>query len=57
MVRANAYPKRYSNIQITEALKLQLKDALGATLSFTGSATSGVVKSLAIGIYEGVPEK
>ncbi|MGD8940891.1 MAG: hypothetical protein PVJ72_16010 [Gammaproteobacteria bacterium] len=56
MVRSRLYPKRYSNIQITEALKLQMKDALGATLSFTGSATSGVVKSLAIGIYEGIPE-
>jgi hypothetical protein len=34
-----------------------LRDALGATLSFTGNATSGVVKSLAIGIYEGIPDK
>ena len=57
MVRANAYPKRYSNLQITESLKLQLKDAIGATLSFTGSATSGAVKSLAIGVYEGTPDK
>ena len=56
MVRGKLYPKRYSNIPITEALKLQLKDALGATLSFTGSATSSVAKSLAIGIYEGIPE-
>jgi len=56
MVRSNMYPKRYSNIQITEALTLKLKDALGATLSFTGSATSGVVKSLAVGIFEGTPD-
>ncbi len=53
MVKKNLYPKRYSNIQITEAMKLQVKDAIGATLSFTGSAVSGVVNSIAVGIYEG----
>jgi hypothetical protein len=45
-----------SNIQIAESLKLQIKDALGAALSFTGSTTSGVVKSIAIGVYEGLPD-
>jgi hypothetical protein len=53
MVRAHYYPKRYSNIQITEGMKLQLKEAISATLSFTGSATSGVANSIAVGIYEG----
>jgi hypothetical protein len=53
MVNAHYFPKRYSNIQITEGMKLQLKDAISATLSFTGSATSGVANSIAVGIYEG----
>ncbi len=53
MVRAQSYPKRYSNIQITEGMKLQLKDAISATLSFTGSAASGVANSIAVGVYEG----
>jgi hypothetical protein len=56
IVRRKVYPKRYSSIQITQRLNFQMKDALGATLSFTESATSGVLKSLAIGIYEGIPE-
>ncbi len=52
LVRSNAYPKRYSAIRITEALKLQVKEAIGATLSFTGSGTAGTVNGLAVGIYE-----
>lgn len=57
MVRSNLYPKRFSNIQITEALKLQIKDAIGATLSFTGSATAGSVNGIAVGIYEGTTDR
>jgi len=56
MVRNNLYPKRYSSIQITEALKLQMKDAISATLSFTGSAITGDVRSIAVGIFEGNPD-
>jgi len=52
MVRSGQFPKSYSGIQFTQALKLQLKDAVGASMSFTGSALSGNVNSLAIGIYE-----
>ncbi|WP_044834870.1 hypothetical protein [Thalassomonas actiniarum] len=52
LVRSGVYPKRYAAIQITNSLQLQLKDAIGATMSFVGSAVSGNVNSLAIGIYE-----
>lgn len=56
LVRSGVYPKRYSGIQITQALKFQLKDAVGASMSFTGSALSGNVNSLAVGIYEELAE-
>ncbi|BEU04564.1 hypothetical protein OAG1_33640 [Agarivorans sp. OAG1] len=52
MVRNGVYPKRYAGVQITNALKLQLKDAVGASMSFSGSALSGTVKGLAIGIHQ-----
>lgn len=52
MVRSGQFPKRYSGVQITQALRLQLKDTIGASFSFGGSALSGTVNSLAIGIYE-----
>ncbi len=44
LVAAGKYPKRFSNIEISNALRLQLKDAIGAALSFTGSASSGIVR-------------
>jgi len=52
MVKINHYPKRFSGIKITQSLELQLKDAVGASMSFSGSALSGNVNSLAVGIYE-----
>lgn len=51
MIAAGAYPKRFSNPQVSQALALQLKDAIGATFSFVGSASSGAVRTLAVGIY------
>ena len=51
MIAAGAYPKRFTNPQISQALVLQLKNALAATFSFTGSASSGAVRALAVGIY------
>jgi len=45
MVNAGQYPKRYSHFEINNSVRLQLKDALGAAFSFTGSATSGVIRS------------
>lgn len=52
LISAGKYPRRYTQGQISEALALKLKDAVGASLSFTGSALSGSVKALAVGIYE-----
>lgn len=52
MVRNGHLPKRYSGIQITQTLKLQLKDSIGAAMSFSGSGLSGNVNSIAIGVYE-----
>ncbi|WP_174715148.1 hypothetical protein [Vibrio penaeicida] len=52
LIKAGQVKRRYSSSEISNAVKLQLKDAIGASLSFTGSATSGNVKSIAIGIYE-----
>jgi len=52
LVKSGRYPKRYSGIKITQSLKLQLKDAIGASMSFSGSALSGNVNSIAVGIYE-----
>jgi hypothetical protein len=52
LVKAGSYPKCYSGMKITQSLTLQLKDAIGASMSFSGSALSGGVNSLAVGIYE-----
>lgn len=56
MRRAGHYPKRLTAEQLQKATILKIKDSVGATLSFTGSATSGAVRNLAVGIYE-VTEK
>ncbi|PIW62577.1 hypothetical protein [Shewanella sp. CG12_big_fil_rev_8_21_14_0_65_47_15] len=56
LVKTGTYPTRYSGLTITQSLQLQLKDAIGASMSFTGSALSGTIHSLAIGIYEEVSE-
>jgi len=45
-------PKRYSQHSINTGLMLSVKDAVGATLSFSGSAFSGNVKNVVIGVYE-----
>ncbi len=55
LVRKGQYPKRYSALQINDALVSQFKDIVGATLSFTGSATSGTVRTLTFGIFEDTP--
>lgn len=52
MILSGAYPARYSAKTINTALMLHVKDAIGATFSFTGSATSGVARDLVIGVYE-----
>ena len=52
LTRSGALPKRYGNAQLSHSIQLQLKDAIGATLSFAGSALTGTIKTLAIGFYE-----
>jgi hypothetical protein len=57
LVAAGKYPKRFSKLELSKAVSLQLKDAISATLSFSGSAASGVVrhpsqlKNFIIGVY------
>ncbi|EGU61837.1 hypothetical protein VINI7043_28485 [Vibrio nigripulchritudo ATCC 27043] len=52
LLKAGLVKRRHSNMEITKAIRLQLKDAIGASISFTGSASSGTVNALAIGVYE-----
>jgi len=52
LVNNGIFPKRYAGIQITQTLKLQIKDGIGASMSFGGSALSGTMHSLAVGIYQ-----
>ncbi|ELI0608281.1 hypothetical protein Q8V59_000082 [Vibrio vulnificus] len=52
LVRSGSVKQRYSSQEISNAVRLQLKDAIGATISFVGSATSGNVGAIAVGIYE-----
>jgi hypothetical protein len=43
MIRAGIYPSRYTGLQVSEGVRRQLMDALGASISFAGSATGGLV--------------
>jgi hypothetical protein len=57
LVAAGKYPKRYSKLEVSSSVRLQLKDAIAATLSFSGSATGGIVRNperimdFIVGIY------
>lgn len=51
MQRSGELPKRLSNTQVRSATLTQIRDALSGTLGFLGSASSGLVKSIAIGVY------
>lgn len=50
MVRAGTYPVRFTEMQISNAVRLQLKDALGAAFSFSGSVSSGVARDFVVGL-------
>lgn len=58
LIAAGKYPKRFGRIEITNSVRLQLKDAFGASLSFSGSALGGVIREpsavpkVAIAIFE-----
>lgn len=49
-------PKRFTPTEVKHATVTQIKDALGAAIGFTGSAVSGNVRTLAIGLYEEVEQ-
>lgn len=52
LVSAGKYPKMLSQSQVSQALSLKIKEAVGACLSFSGSAMSGSLRTLAVGVYE-----
>lgn len=52
MQRSGQYPRRYAATEISRATAVQLKNALGAGLSFAGSAIGGNVSSIAVGVFE-----
>jgi hypothetical protein len=58
LVAAGTYPKRFGKVELSNTARLQLKDALSATLSFVGSATGGVIrdpskiKDFALAVFE-----
>ncbi|WP_444931319.1 hypothetical protein ACJJIF_05930 [Microbulbifer sp. SSSA002] len=54
LIRSGRYPKRFPHESINQALTLKLKEAIAASISFTGIATSGSVSALAVGVYEEV---
>ena len=45
-------PKRFTPTEVKHATVTQIKDALGAVIGFTGSAVSGNVRTIAVGLYE-----
>ena len=53
-VRAGKYPKRFTQLQLSHATRRQLQDALAAALSFSGSAATGTIRNLAVGVIEEV---
>lgn len=52
MIRSGVYPKRYNTIEINKGLASNIKGAVSASISFTGSSVSGTVRNLAVGLYE-----
>ncbi|MFL1407141.1 NAD synthetase [Marinobacter sp. M1N3S26] len=49
--RYGLLPKRYSSTDISRAALVKIKESLSGMLSLTGSATSGVLSQVMIGIY------
>ncbi|MGU9829254.1 NAD synthetase [Pseudomonas sp. LF242] len=48
--------KRFTPTQVKHATVTQIKDALGAAIGFTGSAISGNVRTVAVGLYEEIEQ-
>lgn len=51
LVASGTYPKHFGKVELSNTVRLQLKDAIGATFSFLGSTSGGV-----IGDPGGVPD-
>lgn len=45
LIAAGIHPKRFGKIEIRSAIRRQIRDAISASLSFSGSATSGVIRN------------
>lgn len=52
MRRAGVLPKRYTQTEIQRATWKQIRDAISGVLGLTGSAHSGVINGIAVGLYE-----
>ena len=55
MVAAGVYPKRFGKVELSKAVRVQLTDAVAATLSVSSSAVGGALNSaggLAVGAIE-----
>ncbi|MBT9303541.1 MULTISPECIES: NAD synthetase [Pseudomonas] len=50
--RSGELTKRYSATEINHATVTQIRDSLGAAIGFTGSALSGNIRTVAVGLYE-----
>jgi hypothetical protein len=54
--RMGDMPKRYSSAEIRQGTIAQIQDAIGAALGVAGSAMSGNIRTIAVGLYEEVSE-
>ena len=52
LIRAGKFPARFTAAQISKGLFNQLRDAISATLAFTGSAVAGDMKLLYVHIVQ-----
>lgn len=50
--RSGSLPTRMGNTEIRRATLHQIHESVGAALAFTGSAQSGLIGGLAVGLYE-----
>ena len=53
---AGAIPKRHTTAEVRHATIMQICDAFGAFLGVAGSVRSGNIRTVAVGLYEELPE-
>lgn len=53
-VRSGTYPRRFTQLHISNYMKNQLQGALAAALSYGGSASGGLVRRFAVAVIEEV---